>query len=104
MIRYQSFFALLLLAFLPTSCTRGKGVKSAEKATYGSALVEVSGSKQAASVGSALDQPLVVQVNDDKSAAVANVSVHFTGPAEVHFNPGMALSDSSGQASTTVSM
>jgi len=104
MIRYQSFFALMLLAFLPTSCTRGKGVKSVEKAAYGSALVEVSGSKQAASVGSALDQPLIVQVNDDKSTAAANVAVHFAGPAEVRFNPSVALSDSSGQASTTVSM
>jgi hypothetical protein len=37
----------------------------------------VSGEKQAAGVGSALDQPVVVQVNDDKGAAVAGALVQF---------------------------
>lgn len=104
MIRYQTFFALLLLALLPTSCTKGKGVKPAEKTAYGNAIVEVSGSKQAASVGSALDQPVVVQVNDLNGTAAVDVAVHFSGPAGIVFNPNMALTDSSGQASTTVSM
>src|SRR5690348_18116346 len=106
MIKPRLSSAIVLLALLSTSCTKSKtkGVKSSERAAYGSALVEISGGKQAAPVGSTLDQPVVVQVNDDKGTAVSNVAVHFNGPAGALFNPTMVLTDSSGQASTALSM
>ena len=44
---------------------------------FGSALVEVSGGKQVAPVGTPVDQPLVVQVNDEKGAAVPGALVSF---------------------------
>src|SRR5438270_10536347 len=104
MIRYVLRFSLTLLAFLSASCTKHEYRKSAEGTVYGNALIEVSGGKQAASVGSTLDQPVVVQANDDKGTAVPNAIVHFRGPAGMTFNPGMVVSDSSGQASTMVSL
>ena len=104
MIKTRLLFTIMLPALLVTSCTRSKQAKPSAGATYGNALVEVSGGKQATSVGSTLDQPVVVQVNDDKGTAVPNVVVHFSGPAGVLFNPNIVPSDSSGQASATVSM
>jgi len=104
MIKLQSLFAILLLALPPTGCSKHKNVKPGESEVYGNAIIEVSGGKQAGSVGSALDQPVVVQVNDDKGTAVPNAAVHFGGPAGVMFNPGSVQTDSSGQASTTVSL
>jgi hypothetical protein len=104
MIKLQSLFAILLMALVPISCAKHKNVKPGDNGAFGNAIIEVSGGKQAASVGSALDQPVVVQVNDDKGTAVPNAAVHFSGPAGVKFNPGSLQTDSSGQASTTVSV
>lgn len=104
MIKNRMWFAIVLPALLLTSCARSKQIKSPAGAGYGNALVEISGGKQAASVGSTLEQPVVLQVNDDKGAAVPNVAVHFAGPPGVVFNPRIVLSDSSGQASTIVSI
>jgi len=104
MIKSQSLFAILLAVLLPIGCAKHKSVKSGANEAYGNAVIEVSGSKQSASVGSALDQPLVVQVNDDKGTAVSNAVVRFNGPSGVNFNPSSAQTDSSGQASTTVSL
>ncbi len=42
---------------------------------FGAALVEVSGGKQIAIVGSPLDQPLIVQVNDAQGAPVAGAAL-----------------------------
>ena len=103
MIRGWLFYVALLAVFC-ASCTKHEPRKSVEATTYGNALIEVSGGTQSASVGSPLDQPLVVQVNDDKGAAVPNTLVHFRGPAGVTFNPTMVKSDSSGQALTTVGL
>jgi mono/diheme cytochrome c family protein len=104
MIKLQSLFAILLMTLVSISCAKHKTVKPGESEAYGNAIIEVSGGKQAAPVGSALDQPVVVQVNDDKGTAVPNAAVHFSGPAGVMFNPSSAQTDSSGQASTTVSL
>ena len=104
MIKTPLLFTIVLPALLLTNCTRAGQVNSPASAAYGNALVEVSGGKQAVSVGSTLDQPVVVQVNDDKGTPVPNVVVHFSGPPGVLFNPNIVLSDSSGQASATVSM
>lgn len=102
MIRFTMLFSIAITLF-SASCTR-HAPKSAASVAYGRALSEVSGGKQATSVGSGLDQPVIVQVNDDKGSALPNAVVHFTGPAGVTFNPKTVTSDPSGQASTTVSL
>ena len=70
----------------------------------GSDLVESSGGKQLGSPGTTLTQPLVVQVNDKQGNPVTGALVSFGGPAGVIFDPPQALTDSSGQASTQVTL
>jgi len=45
-----------------------------------------------------------VQVNDDQGNAVPGALVEFHGPAGVGFDPTAVLSDSSGQATTSVAL
>jgi mono/diheme cytochrome c family protein len=70
----------------------------------GTAIVESSGGHQVGAVGTALKDPLVVQVNDDQGTAVAGALVEFHGNAGVSFDPAEALTDSSGQATTLVTL
>ena len=84
-------------------CAR-RTVAAAAPAAYGSALVEVGGGKQSAAVGARLDQPVVVQVNDDQGAAVTGALVTFRGAAGVEFDPPSGPTDSSGQFTTNVSL
>jgi len=97
--------ALLVLQVLVASCSRRKTSQPALQSTgYGTAVVESSGSKQVATIGSTLDQPVVVQVNDAKGNGVASAVVYFAGPAGVQFDPPAALSDSGGQVNTNVTL
>jgi len=54
--------------------------------------------------GSALPQPLVVQVNDAQGNAVPGALVELRGPAGVQFDPAAGLTDSSGQLTSNVSL
>jgi mono/diheme cytochrome c family protein len=95
---------LLLLATLAGcrhSATPNAGLKATE---HGTALVESSGAHQVGATGTALKDPLVVQVNDDQGNAVPGALVEFHGPAGVSFDPYAALTDSSGQATTSVTL
>jgi hypothetical protein len=75
------------------------------KATaVGTAIVESSGGHQIGVTGTALQDPLVVQVNDDQGTAVPGAVVEFHGPAGVNFDPAAMLTDSSGQATTSVTL
>lgn len=95
----------ILAALLSTGCGRKALSASAPKATaYGSALVESSGGKQIAAIGSILPQPVVVQVNDEQGQAVTGAPVEFSGPAGVTFDPANGVTDSSGQFTTNVSL
>ena len=73
-------------------------------AAFGAAIVESSGGKQIGATGTALPQPVVVQVNDEQGNAVTGASVSFSGAAGVSFDPPRGLTDSSGQFTTTVSL
>ncbi len=85
-------------------CTK-KPASSALKPTgFGGALVETTGGKQVAATGTALDQPVVVQVNDEQGSAIAGALVEFSGPSGVVFDPPNGLTDSSGQLSTNVTL
>jgi mono/diheme cytochrome c family protein len=96
---------LLGLALLGTSCSHKSASPPALKPTgVGAAIVESSGGKQLAQTGSLLSQPVVVQVNDAQGAAVAGALVEFSAAPNVSFDPPSALSDSSGQVTTNVSL
>jgi len=88
-------------------CGCGRNAVTASRPTptaYGAAIVESSGGKQIGSVGSVLDQPLVVQVNDEQGTAVPGAAVEFSGPAGVSFDPPAGLTDSSGQFTCTATL
>ncbi len=67
-------------------------------------MVESSGGHQVGFTGTALKDPLVVQVNDDQGTAVPGALVEFHGPANVSFDRAAVLTDSSGQATTSVTL
>ena len=95
--------AVLLLLSVGVGCKHPSAPSSALKATAaGAAIIVSSGDKQIGPTGTLLTDPLVVQVNDEKGAAVTGALVEFHGPAEVRFEPSAVLTDSSGQATTAV--
>ena len=95
---------VLALGMTCACARRAAAPAEAQPKAFGSAVVLVSGDKQAAGVGSALDQPVVVQVNDDKGTAVAGALVGFAGAGGVTFDPDHGLTGSDGQFSTNVSL
>jgi cbb3-type cytochrome c oxidase subunit III len=103
-VRSSGWVALLTLATL-SGCKRNAAPAPELKATAtGKAIVESSGGHQVGATGTALKDPLVVQVNDDQGTAVAGALVTFHGPAGVSFDPAATLTDSSGQATTSVTL
>ena len=97
--------ALCALMLLTAGCSRkGKQPAPLQATATGAAIVESSGGKQIGYIGMPLDQPVVVQVNDASGSAVAGAAVYFSGPSGVSFAPASALTDSSGQVTTTVSL
>ncbi len=103
MIRRSMAYAALLLMGVGTGCKQKSAPSPALKPTaIGAAITESSGGKQVGPTGTALKDPLVVQVNDEQGAAVAGALVDFHGPASVRFEPASVLTDSSGQATTAV--
>ena len=75
----------LLIVFATVSlvgCSRSSPASyPVPKATaYGAAIVESSGGKQVAEVGTALPQPVVVQVNDEQGNGVTGALVVLRGP------------------------
>jgi mono/diheme cytochrome c family protein len=100
--RWRKLLVVSAILFA-AACTRKPGAATALKPTgFGTALVESSGGKQTGTVGALLPQPVVVQVNDEKGAAVAGALVEFSGPAGATFDPPSGLTDASGQATTNV--
>jgi mono/diheme cytochrome c family protein len=105
MMRPGCVLVLLAVAF-SLNCSRQPKtlVLLPKPAAYGAAIVESSGGKQAAEVGTALGQPVVVQVNDEQGNAVAGALVIMRGPGGVVFDPVAGATDSSGQFTTNVSL
>jgi hypothetical protein len=100
---YMAF--LLGLAVVGASCSRKSNTAPVLKPTaFGATIVESSGGKQFAQTGTLLPQPIIVQVNDDQGAAVAGALVEFSAAPDVTSDPASALTDSSGQVSTNVSL
>lgn len=102
--RSSAVVALLLLTML-AACKHSAPANPGPTSTAaGTALVESSGGHQVGVTGTALKDPLVVQVNDDQATAVPGALVEFHGPAGVSFDPAAVLTDSSGLATTTVTL
>ena len=97
-------FVALVLALSP-ACSR-RSSQSATKAPSAvpAAIVEVSGGKQVTTIGTPLDQPLVVQINDARGAAVAGASVWFRSANGVTFLPDFGVTGSDGQFTTAVTI
>lgn len=95
------FAGVLLSALLLAGCSKHSGPKPLAATAQGTQIVEVSGGKQVALVGSELPQPVMVQVNGADGNPVTGALVSFKGEG-VEFNPAQALSDSSGQVTTAV--
>ena len=100
----------LLLIAITLSLAFAGCKERAEKGTvlqpkgFGAVLVEVSGGKQIAPIGTTLEQPLVIQVNDAKGSAVANAAVYLQGSLGSEFSPAAGLTDSTGQFTSQVSL
>jgi mono/diheme cytochrome c family protein len=96
---------VILTAFSIAGCKHPASQTPALKSTAaGTALVESSGGHQVGVTGTALKDPLVIQVNDDQGTAVPGALVEFHGPAGVIFDPSAMITDSSGQATTSVTL
>jgi hypothetical protein len=103
MMRRSNVCLMFLIVATAAGCKHGAATSPVLKATaVGTAIVASSGGQQIGETGTALKDPLVVQVNDDHGTAVPGALVEFRGPAGVHFDPPAVLTDSSGQATTTV--
>ncbi len=94
----------ILLATCAGCGRRPAGPATLHPSATGAAIVESSGSKQLGSPGAALPQPLVVQVNDKQGNGVTGALVTFSGTQGVDFDPAQVLTDSSGQATTQVTL
>ncbi len=95
----------MLAVLVVCGCSRQPKAAPVLHATAaGSALVVSSGDKQLGPAGAPLAQPLVMQVNDDQGNGVTGALVRFSGTAGVKFDPAEALTDSSGQVSTNVTL
>jgi len=92
--------ALLALA----GCSPARRAEPPQPKAFGTALVEVGGSKQEASIGSPVDQPVVVQVNDAQGTAVAGALVSFHVPGGGVAAPESGLTGADGQFTTSVSV
>jgi mono/diheme cytochrome c family protein len=95
---------LTFLLIIPMGCTKHSNVNpSPSSKVHGAQIVEVSGNKQAAGVGSKLADPVVVQVNGADGSALEGALVSFHGDGLVLI-PAEALSDASGQVSVSVQL
>jgi mono/diheme cytochrome c family protein len=97
--------AVCAVTLLMAGCARkGKQSATLQATATGTAIVESSGGKQIGYAGMPLDQPVVVQVNDASGNGIAGAAVYFSGPSGVSFTPAAALTDSSGQVTSTVAL
>ncbi len=87
------------------ACTRPPAQPVAKQpATPPAAIVEVSGGKQVSTIGTPLDQPLVIQVNDAQGAPVPGASVWFRSAQGVVFQPASGVTGSDGQFTFAVAL
>ncbi len=106
MTRTASILIVVFAAGLHTACTQHTAATYSlpNPSAHGAAIVESSGGKQLAEVGTPLPQPVVVQVNDDQGNGIAGALVFLHGPNGIYLDPAAGLTDSSGQFTSNISM
>lgn len=95
--------AVLMLTLL-AGCHRTAPAPAPAAKAWGSAITEVSGSKQIGGIGAALDQPVVVQANDAQGSPVAGALVTLRGAGGAFATPGEGLTGADGQFSAVVTL
>jgi len=96
---------LAMFLTLSSSCSRRSSEPLAKPpAAVPSAIVEVSGGKQVSTIGTPLDQPVVVQVNNSQGAPVAGAPVRFHAANGVVFQPASGVTGSDGQFTFAVAL
>ena len=101
----NALIALCAFMLVTAGCShKSKQPAPLQATATGTAIVESNGGKQIGYIGMPLDQPVVVQVNDASGTGVAGAAVYFSGPSGVSFTPAAALTDSSGQVTSTVAL
>ena len=101
----NALIALCAFMLVTAGCShKSKQPAPLQATATGTAIVESSGGKQISYIGMPLDQPVVVQVNDASGTGVAGAAIYFSGPSGVSFTPASALTDSSGQVTSTVAL
>jgi mono/diheme cytochrome c family protein len=98
------FLVTLALALVAACSRRPTGLVSKGPATVPVAIVEVSGGKQVSTIGTPLDQPLVVQVNGAQGAPVPGALVRFHSANGVVFQPASGVTGSDGQFTFAVTL
>jgi mono/diheme cytochrome c family protein len=104
MSRTRQAWLIPLLALASGCARRPAAITEPRPKAFGAAVILVSGEKQVAGVGAQLDQPVVVQVNDAKGAAVAGALVRFAASGGAGFQPDHGLTGADGQFSTALSL
>jgi len=103
-MKSHAWIAVSLAVVVCAGCKHRPSPAVPHPTAYGAAIVESSGGMQLGNPGAGLAQPLVVQVNDKQGNSVTGALVNLSGPADVVFTPSQALTDSSGQVSTQVTL
>jgi mono/diheme cytochrome c family protein len=94
-----------MLLVVAGSCSRRVAEPAAKPPTATpAAIVEVSGGKQVSTIGTPLDQPLVVQVNNSQGAPVAGALIRFRSANGVVFQPSSGVSGADGQFTFAVTL
>jgi len=106
MNRSACILAVVAAAIIHTACSHQSSASYPlpKPTAFGAAIVESSGGKQQAEVGTPLPQPVVVQVNDDQGNGVTGALVTLRGPNGVYIEPSAGLTDSSGQFTSNVTL
>jgi mono/diheme cytochrome c family protein len=100
-----SLAVLAILLGLLSGCGHGtKSPQAPAAKAFGTAIVEIGGSKQAAGIGTALDQPVVVQVNDAQGSAVANALVQVQVSGGGGSTPESGLTGPDGQFTASITL
>jgi mono/diheme cytochrome c family protein len=105
-MRAPSSLILATLIALSFSCARrtSEPVVAKPPAAVPAAIVLVSGDKQVSTIGTPLDQPVVVQVNNSQGAPVAGATVRFRGANGTVFQPASGVTGSDGQFTFSVAL
>lgn len=90
--------ASVVVLLWTSACSRRAGTPAGKPpSAVPAAIVEISGGKQVTTIGTSLDQPIVIQVNDAQGTAVTGASVSLRSASGVVLQPTSGVTGSDGQ-------